>query len=374
MSQNLVLSPVVIMAPRTDGFEAVWAVGQLSKGWLEMREEGSDRKPTIVRSDPWGMVPQGSEVLRVRVNGLSAASRCEVRAITQAVDTGEVHASAWKSVRTLDPTAASTHFALWNDTHQRVETIAELHRQTPAVDTLFWNGDLCNDWLDESEFGPTLLSPAGLDVSDSRPIQFTVGNHDVRGKWAYRLPRYIAMPHGKPYGVVRSGPVAFVYLHSGEDKPDDHPTFEGRVALDVLREEQAKWLECALQQPEIASAPYRVVVCHIPLRWKDETPVDYDNEGYDSFSLRSRERWHDHLVQWGAQVVLSGHMHEPAWLEPTGEFPYAQLVSGGPDAELGEPEAAMWIEGIATESELRLTLRDLAGEIVYDQTITPLTD
>jgi len=78
---------------------------------------------------------------------------------------------------------------------------------------------------------------------------------------------------------------------------------------------------CRSARLEIANTAYKVVICHIPLRWTDETRVDYDNGGYDSFSRMSRDQWHDAFVAWGAQVVISGHMHESAWLPSTEEFP-----------------------------------------------------
>ena len=236
-------------------------------------------------------------------------------------------------MRTLDAASDSARFAVWNDTHQHDDTIRALHAATPEVDVLVWNGDLCNDWTDPALFLPTVLSPAGLDVSAGRPLASSMGNHDVRGTWAYQLEEFVATPEGRPFTAFRIGPVACVVLHTGEDKPDDHPTFEGRVAFEPLRAEQAEWLREVTARPGLRDAPYRVVFCHIPLRWTEESAVDYDAGEYDQFSRRSRDAWHDALVAWGAQIVVSGHTHEPAWLAPTAEFPYGQLVSGGPEAD-----------------------------------------
>jgi hypothetical protein len=160
-------------------------------------------------------------------------------------------------------------------------------------------------------------------------------------------------------------------MHTGEDKPDGHPTFSGRVAFEPLRAEQAEWLRDITARPAFRDAPYRVVICHIPLRWIEEPLFDYDRGEYDSFSRVSRDAWHDALVAWGAQIVVSGHTHAPAWLEPTDEFPYGQLVSGGPDADSASDEAALWIEGAASASELVLTLRDLAGDPVREIRLPP---
>jgi hypothetical protein len=137
------------------------------------------------------------------------------------------------------------------------------------------------------------------------------------------------------------------------------------VACEPLRREQAGWMrEHVLKTPELRDAPYRVVFCHIPLRWKIENEVGRE---YDSFSRRSRELWHETLVAWGAQVVISGHMHETHWMEGTKEFPYAQLVGGGP-----KPEAATYMEAHADASRLEITMKNLAGEVVHQPVFKPL--
>ncbi|SDR76874.1 metallophosphoesterase family protein [Microterricola viridarii] len=375
MKKPLVTSPAVVMAPRADGFEVVWGVSRLSRGRLEW---ATGEEAGVAYSDAFGMVPQSDRVLRVRLNGMPAGAEVRVRAVTEAVTgrgvkgAAERHESEWKTVRTLDPAAGSAHFAVWNDTHRHKKTLRALHAATPEVDMLIWNGDLCNDWKHPSTFVDTVLDPAGCDVSRGRPLTISLGNHDVRGTWAYQLQEYVATPEGRPYTAFRVGPVAGIVLHTGEDKPDGHPSFKGRVAFEALRAEQAQWLREATARPEIRDAPYRVVFCHIPLRWVDEHEVDYEHGGYDSFSKMSRDEWHDALSAWGAQIVVSGHMHETASIPPSDEFGYAQLVSGGPEASARSKEAATWVEGVANAGELVLTMRDLSGAVLHEVRLEPL--
>lgn len=352
------------MAPRADGIEAVWAVSRLSRARAEL--ETSDGARRTVACDPFGFVPQGDRVLRVRLSGLAPGATHRVRTVTTAVADGEIVTSDWKTFRTLDPQAGSTHFVVWNDTHRHDATIRRLHDATPAADFLVWNGDTCSDCEDPATIVPALLHPGGCDISAGRPLFHLWGNHDVRGPYAFRLPDLVATPQGRPFYAFRSGPVAVICLHTGEDKPDDHPTFHGRVAFDVLRTEQTAWLAEVIQRSDLRDAPYRIVCCHIPLRWTDETPQDYTT-GYDRFSERSRAAWHDLLVMWRTQVIISGHTHRATWLPPAPDWPYGQLVGGGP-----EPERATWIEASADASACRLHLRNLAGELLHDLTFPPL--
>lgn len=362
---SLTTTPLVVMAPRSDGMEAVWAVSQLARGRLEW--QGDDGSSGAAATDKFGFVPQGQRILRVRLDGLKPGHTYRVRSVTVATDTGETATSEWKPFRPLNPAAAETSFVVWNDTHVNNPTIQQLHEKTPSADFLLWNGDTCNDWKTEDILVPTLLHPGERDISAGRPLFIVWGNHDVRGKHAFAMPGMVATPTGRPFYAFRSGPVAVICLHTGEDKPDSHPGFGGRVAFDHLRQEQAEWLAATIRQPEMRDAPYRVVFCHIPLRWIDEGPQDYANGGYDRHSGRSRDAWHDALVAWKTQLIISGHTHRRTWLPPTAEFPYGQLIGGGPT-----PAAATWMEGKADATELRLVVRDLAGATRHDVRLPPL--
>lgn len=363
----IMTTPAVLMAPRADGVEVVWAVGRLARGWVEWKDaSGATGKAA---EDGYGFVPQGDRVVRVRVDGLKSGTKYSIRAVSESGDGSKARdESPWKEFRTLDAKAASSKFVVWNDTHQNAETIQKLAQVTAAADFLLWNGDVCNNWDKEEWLAPTILNPAGQDASLNRPMYIVWGNHDVRGKWAFKMPEFVATPDGRPYYAFRNGPVAFICLHTGEDKPDNHPSFGGRVAFEALRAEQAEWLKGVIARPEFRDAPYRVVFCHIPLRWtKERTGLDYAGGDYDNYSKMSRDAWHDSLVAWKAQVVISGHTHQPAWIPPTQEFPYAQMVGGGP-----KPERATWIEGNADKGGLKLVMRNLAGEVVHDQSFKAL--
>jgi len=365
-SQPLVKTPAAIMAPRSDGVDVVWAVSRLAQGKIEWQDERGGSGTAA--SDRFGLVPQGDQILRVRLEGLPPGQTGQLRAVTTAADNGERVTGPWKTFRTLDPGAATTRFAIWNDTHQNTPTLEKLHAATPPVDFLVWNGDTCNDWHQADALAPTLLHPAGQDISDNRPLLLVWGNHDVRGPWAFKVPEIVATPDGRPFCAFRSGPVAVVCLHTGEDKPDAHPSFGGRVAFEPLRQEQAAWLEHLIRQPDFRDAPYRVVCCHLPLRWLQEDPaVAYDQGGYDAYSRSSREAWHHSLVAWKAQIIISGHTHHPAWIPATPDYPYAQLVGGGP-----QPERATWIEANANASALTLVMRSLDGTTLESVHLTPL--
>jgi hypothetical protein len=361
---GLMLTQPMVMAPRPDGAEVVWAVSRLARGRVELRADGQAAR--VFAADPYGFVPQSPRVMRVRLAGLSPGGAYECRVVCEAID-GEAAMveTPWKAFRTLDPKAEEATFCVWNDTHENHDTIRRLQQRTPKADFLLWNGDTCNDWHQEDWLIPTLLAPAGIDISEGHPLLVTLGNHDIRGKYAFRIGEHLAMPDGRPYFAFRHGPLAVIGLNTGEDKPDDHPGFRGRVASQRHREEQAEWLSQVILQPEMARAPHKLVFCHIPLRGQKEAArVDYAGGGYDGFSRFSRDLWHDALVAWGAQVVVSGHTHRPASIPADAHFPYAQITGGGPRAN-----EACWIEGRAGADGLVISMRriDNAEEIIRER-------
>ena len=363
---SLVRTPLVLMAPRLDGIEAVWAVNQLCKGKLEWK--GDDGTSGVAGANGFGFVPQGDNVIRVRIDGLKPGVTYKVRSITTAAGSaGKIETSEWKTFRTLNPAAKTTKFVVWNDTHINNPTIQKLHEVTPSADFLLWNGDTCNDWKTPDILVPTLLHPGERDITQGRPLFLTFGNHDVRGPHAFEMPKLTPTPSGRPFYAFRSGPVAGVCLHTGEDKPDEHPNFQGRVAFDALRREQAEWLAEVIRQPGFRDAPYRIIFCHIPLRWLDESVQDYSKTGFDRHSGRSRDAWHKILVQWKAQLIISGHTHRTAWMEPTEQWPYGQITGGGPQLA-----SATWMLAEASADELSLKVNDLEGKLKQEVKLKPL--
>ena len=360
-----VRTPANLMAPRADGIDVIWGVTRLCTGRVEW--ETADGGRGAVTGGPHGFVPQGEQLLRVRVDGLAPGTAYRLRTVTRAAGDGAEVTSEWTPFRTLAPAAATTTFAVWNDTHVHDDTIKRLHALTPHADFLVWNGDTCNDWKSSDLLVPTLLHPGDCDITAGRPLMLTFGNHDVRGPRAFEMPEVVATPSGRPFYAFRSGPVAAICLHTGEDKPDDHPSFAGRVAFDALRREQAEWLAGVIREPTFRDAPYRIVFCHIPLRWLDEGPQDYAATGFDRHSGRSRAAWHASLVAWRTQLIVSGHTHRHAWLPPTTEFPYGQMVGGGPRAEI-----ATWMLGTADARQLTLRVHDLDGKVLTTVTLPPL--
>lgn len=297
--------------------------------------------------------------------------------------------------------AAKGHFCVINDTHaswepfgRAIEKIAQL---VPAC--VVWNGDACNSEETIEAQMRIFLNPEinRKDYAAEIPYLFSPGNHDFRGManrhlervWMYRQPEERLARDwnlGRNY-AVRMGDIAMIGLDTGEDKLDTNPKFAGLFQMKSYREAQTQWLRDALQQPEIASAPYLVAFCHIPLfdsnpkhNPGDIAPADQDPKYSTDFAMWQRtcaNLWSPLLVEAGCQLVITAHQHQYHYFEPTAERPWAELIGGGP--EMGEEGGRKYahlfptvIEGEVRQAQLHITVHNLlSGNVQQAFAINP---
>ncbi len=359
-------APVVTNMTR-DGFTVLWGVSGPATGWVEYGETPDLGKRSAGER---GLMPYDAYVVKARIEGLKPGKKYYYRVHTRGVNfvhaykilpaepiVGEVG-----TVTTLNPKAATTQFIVWNDTHEVDKTLtklAELTRAQSSADFLLWNGDQTNYMLDERAMVEQFLNPAGQTFARDLPMMYVRGNHDVRGIAARSLPRFTDTPDDLYHYSFRQGPLGAFVLDTGEDKPDSHLVYGGLNDFSGFRRQQRVWLEQEIQKPHIASAPYRVLFCHIPLWWLRP-------EEAGSYSQESRELWHDLLVKAGVQLVISGHTHEAAWMPADEKRPYGQLIGGGPQFE-----QATIMHGHADATRLQIQMTDLSGKELAKVEVKP---
>jgi 3',5'-cyclic AMP phosphodiesterase CpdA len=157
---------------------------------------------------------------------------------------------------------------------------------------LVWNGDTPAVAFNLPADPPRVLLKQ--DWASTRQLLFVPGNHDVRGACARDIRDCLAAgPEAAlPYNVAwRYGPLALLTLDTGEDKPDAHPVFAGTAAYEPYRARQAAWLREALTRPEIASAPFKVAFCHIPLHGLPKQNDGLSLKDYAEWSGDGARKW-----------------------------------------------------------------------------------
>jgi hypothetical protein len=356
-----------------EGVDVAIAVGGLATGWVEFGETAALGFRADLSSA--GLRPMEDRVLRCELRGLRPGRSYHYRFVVvplayespYRLRRGEPMATATHVFRTLDPAAEHAEFTVWNDTHAQRETVSRLvaAQQAAPGDFLVWNGDVTNDLHDEELLVREHLNPAGLPFAANTPLFLGRGNHDVRGRAARLLPKHLPGPGGAYHHVVRQGPLACLFLDTGEDKPDEVAAYAGLTDFAAYREHQRRWLEGAIESPAFREAPFRIAVMHIPLWWDEEVPENWRSVwgGHAGWVCEDgRRRWHDLLVRAGIRFVVSGHTHRHRWFPANAAHPYGQLIGGGP-----KPEEAASIRIRATRRRLSFEVRDLAGRLVRGQ-------
>jgi predicted phosphodiesterase len=296
-------------------------------GYLEYAIEGGAFQR--VDAEQAGMLPFAEHVLKFRLPPLPGGKAIRYRSVARSVGwvkvkqfyhgelrVGEPQTSAESTFRTLDPGSEKTTFAVWNDTHENIETLQSLHKLTNRLkpDFLLWNGDQSNDVHFERDMARQFLMPAGLTIADKWPLAYVRGNHDVRGPAAWSLPRFTGTPDDKFYYAFRSGPLAALVMDTGEDKPDDSPQFGGWLPSRKCSSARLSGSRISTRQTWFREAPHKVLFCHIPLWFTREifpTQRRWECHHY------CRQMWLPALREAGVKLVISGHTHSHRWMPST---------------------------------------------------------
>ena len=378
---SIIDSPPLLQNPCEDSMNVVWAVKTPATGYVVFGEtlELGQRAVT----DHFGLNPYDDRFIQARITGLSPGKTYYYRTMTVPVDfqnaynivSGEVVVSPAYSFKTVDAGATNVTFSVINDTHQNAPVLAKLMPKLAELkaDYTLWNGDLINDYYTDEQVITNIARPADAAFAAEKPLLFVRGNHDYRGPWCRNLPRLL-MPwcHADPkyrnlgYNFAfRQGPLAIISLDTGEDKPDAHPVFSGMVQYEHNMHRQTEWLEETLKRPDIASAPYIVAFCHIPLY--DPRPNANPGttlEGYAGYSGLGLKLWGALLDKANVPLVISAHQHAYRFSEPDEGRSWAQLVGGGHEGQDDSRNAPTVIHGHADANKLVITVYNVANDTI----------
>lgn len=226
------------------------------------------------------------------------------------VDYGpECRTSARKDavIKTLDKNAAACSFFMMNDIHNSEEKFKSLAKgvEKENFDFFLMNGDMISHITNLDDL-LSLVFTVVPELTSSIPTMYTRGNHETRGRDAHHFPKVCPTPTGQTYFMFRQGPVAFLILDGGEDKPDSSPEYSGTVEFDPFREAELEWLKEVVKDPIFAEAPVKVAVMHIPALY---TPASWHAQTW------LNKNFVPVLNEAGVDLMLSGHHHEHRYVQ-----------------------------------------------------------
>lgn len=294
----------------------VWTTDKPCKSWVEFskKEDGKNfysQLPRKAYASQDGLCCVDT-LHRVTVTGLEKNTTYFYRVLSQEVKEllpyrpvlgNIVSTDIWKkplTFTTLDGRQETLSMVMINDIHGKKDLQKKLLEMAPPqnVDMVVFCGDMCNYINKQSDiFTGFLDTSVGLFAS-RKPFVYVRGNHETRGAYARNFFRYLAGPEGKFYYAFTYGPIRFVVLDSGEDKPDTDVEYSGLVDFDNYILEQKEWLARELESPEFRAASFRVVLSHIPF-----------GKGGWYGSERLRKQLLPLLEGARIDLMLSGHNH-----------------------------------------------------------------
>jgi predicted phosphodiesterase len=312
-----------------DGVTVVWHTNRPGVSRVEYGPTAALGQQAI--SSHHGLIDNDRTSHVVRLTGLKPGTSYHYRVVTREfigyekqhiVKWGETVAGETLAIRTLDRAAGPYTFAVASDIHENAARLDTLLSQLDwaSVPFVIFNGDMVNDFMNLDQPFTGFVDASVARFARRIPFVYTRGNHDVRGRYARRLSDYFPTLDGKAYYSFDHGGIHVIVLDSGEDKVDSHEYYNGLVAFDDYRKEQAAWLEQDLRSDTARRARFRVIISHIPPR------------GATGYSIEQvRAQWEAAANAGKADLWFSGHTHRFARLDPTpGENGY-RLIVGAPD-------------------------------------------
>lgn len=325
----------------------VWTANKPSIGWVELApDDGSHfyrtERPKFFNAK--NGIKLTSTVHSVRLTGLQPGTRYRYRVYSQEVVShvgwrvtyGNVAATSVYgkqplAFKTSDHNRQSVNFAMINDIHGKSDVLEKLvsHCDLKTTDMFLFNGDMVSIFNSEKEIFDGFMDKATELFASELPMYYTRGNHETRGSFATAFQDYFSPKQEHIYYMFRQGPVCFVILDSGEDKPDSDLEYAGITVYDQYRTEQAEWLAKVLESKEYKEAPFKVVVCHIPPfgGWHGDQEV--------------AEKFIPLLNKADVDIMLCGHLHRYVRNEPKDGVRFPVIVNSNntilkAEAQLGK--------------------------------------
>ena len=317
------------------GVTIVWVTDVPGISYVEMATDSTDHFYSKTRKRYYA-AEAGRRILTdsvhcVRIRGLKPDSKYRYRVVTQALkdwcndDWVTLGGLAWSDVWKKKPYEFKTYpvkpreitFLVLNDIHERPQFMKELCKNVDLkkLDFVLLNGDMSNRIRSQKHIMDAYLDTCVSMFATDVPLFFNRGNHELRGEFADYLNRYFPTNNGKYYRLQHVAGVDFLFIDSGEDKPDADLEYCGIVECDQYREEQERWLRSLQEEKKLGKYPV-VVFSHMP-------PTLKNWHG----PLHMQETLTPELNKMNVSVMLSGHLHRFDYQEPNEIINFPNLVN-----------------------------------------------
>ncbi len=260
----------------------VWTTNNEANGWVELAPDDgtnfyAESRPKYY--DAHIGVKRTGKIHAVRLTGLKPGTKYRYRIYSQEVLKREgwhivygyvaatdVFSKAPLTFTTNDSSKPETSFIVLNDIHERIDVMKQMLEMGDYKkrDMVIYNGDMVNIMPDDDALFRGFLDESVKLFASEKPLYYVRGNHETRGASAVNFHNYVCPRQNDIFYAWKQGPVFFLALDAGEDKPDDDIEYAGANVYDEYRTEQAEWIKKVVNSEEYKKAKYHVVICHVP--------------------------------------------------------------------------------------------------------------
>lgn len=329
--------PLIIQKPYAqlrgrDALGIVWMTRENATGFVEWTQDGGKIWTRSTTERDGLLVDNYDRIHKVVITGFDPTKplryRVQSKAFTQfgpyAVSYSGEEEVYEDNIRAIEPANGCISFAVINDVHNNLAVYTKFAPLLSGLSFVVFNGDITSHVDDEKVVRKSLLTPfADCTHAAQAPVWYLRGNHETRGAFARHLRDYVDLPQGHFYGATTLASTRFVFLDTGEDKPDTNREYSGLVNFDHYLATQTEWLKREVESEDWKSAARRIVFAHIPPTTYTSTRRPWKQP------LKRVQALHAVLDNANTTLLIGAHLHERA-INPD-LHPYPLVVGGGPD-------------------------------------------
>lgn len=314
----------------------VWVADKPSVGWVELAPNDGTHyyeKERPKYFDTTNGVKNTSLVHTVKIKGLTPGTTYRYRIYAQEVlshkgtsvvygqvAASDVYQKEALTFTTCDKSKKETSFAMVNDIHGRKGVITQLLNAADYKhkDFIIFNGDMVSVLNDEPTIFDGFMTESIRLFASEKPMYYARGNHETRGEFATSFQKYFSPREPYLYYLFKQGPVCFIVLDTGEDKPDSDIEYSGITDYDGYRTEQMEWLKTLAGNEDFRQARFKVVIAHMP---------PSTDKGIWHGQKEVLEKFVPILNDLGVDLMLCGHLHRNVYEEPSDVIKFPVLVN-----------------------------------------------
>ncbi|MBR1596134.1 MAG: metallophosphoesterase [Phocaeicola sp.] len=344
----------------------VWEVNNPSIGWVELAPDDGSHFYATPRTKYFNTksgVKMTSQLHAVKITGLQPGTTYRYRVYAQEVLSHEgwrvhygdiaatnVYSQKPLTFTTRDTKKSTTSFIILNDVHARKDVITPLlnFAKYKEREMVFFNGDMVSQFTDEQTIFDGFMDESIQVFAKEKPLYYVRGNHETRGPFATHFQDYFNPRENHIYGTLQDGPIFFILLDTGEDKPDSDLEYAGITDYDNYRTEQVEWLKQVIASEAFKQAKFKVVIGHIP-------PVPEKGAWHGTREVM--EKFVPILNKGGVDIMICGHLHQHVYVEPSEKVHFPVLVNSNNACVLAETKG----------NELNVKVIGLDGKVTFDK-------